>query len=91
MKRRLHIFVSGIVQGVFFRQSTTIKAREFGLNGWVRNLTDGRVEIICEGDEHILNKMLKWCKTGPDRALVEGVDVLWEDFKNEFSGFKTLY
>ena len=60
--KRLHIYVSGIVQGVFFRQSTLTKAKEFGIYGWVKNLRDGRVEIVCEGNEESLKKMVIWCK-----------------------------
>jgi len=91
MLKRLHIFVSGMVQGVYFRQSTTVKAKECGLSGWVRNLKDGRVEIVCEGNEDSLNIMLEWCKKGPDRAFVDNVDAHWEEFKNEFNGFQTVY
>jgi acylphosphatase len=91
MLKRLHIFVSGMVQGVYFRQSTTVKAKECGLRGWVRNLKDGRVEIVCEGNEDSLNIMLEWCKKGPDRAFVDNVDARWEEFKDEFNGFQTVY
>jgi acylphosphatase len=91
MNKRLHIFVSGIVQGVFFRQSTTIKAEELDLKGWVKNLRDGRVEIVCEGKKHSLDKMLQWCRKGPDAAFVDDVDVRWEEFVGDFNGFQTLY
>jgi len=91
MNKRLHIFVSGIVQGVFFRQSTAIKAKELDLKGWVKNLKDGRVEIICEGKEHGLDKMLQWCRKGPDAAFVDDVDVRWEEFGGDFSDFQALH
>ena len=91
MMKRLHIYVSGIVQGVFFRQSTLTKAKEFGIYGWVKNLRDGGVEIVCEGDEESLKKMAIWCKKGPDGAFVSGADVQWEDFKNEFKKFQINY
>jgi len=91
MMKRLHIYVSGIVQGVFFRQSTLTKAKEFGIYGWVKNLRDGGVEIVCEGNEESLKKMVIWCKKGPDGAFVSGIDVQWEDFKNEFKKFQIIY
>lgn len=89
--KRLHIFVRGIVQGVFFRQNTLMKAKEIGVCGWVKNLRDGRVEIVCEGDEESLKEIAAWCKKGPDGAFVLGIDMQWEDFKNEFKNFQIVY
>ena len=89
--KRLHIFVSGMVQGVFFRQSTTIEAKEFSIKGWVRNLRDGRVELVCEGSEDSLNKMIAWCEKGPKGAFVDSVDTRWEEFKGEFNNFQIVY
>jgi len=89
--KRLHIFVSGIVQGVFFRQNTLMKAREIGVYGWVKNLRDGRVEIVCEGDEESLKKMAAWCKKGPEGAYISGLDMQWEEFKDEFKNFRIVY
>lgn len=91
MKKRLHIFVSGIVQGVFFRQSTSRKAKELGVFGWVKNLKDGRVEIVCEGDEEDLKKMAKWCEKGPEGAYVQKLDLQWEAFRDEFNDFRVTY
>jgi len=58
--KRVHIFVSGIVQGVFFRHFTSMKAKQLGLTGWVRNLRDGRVEMVCEGNEDAIKEMIAW-------------------------------
>jgi len=91
MKKRLHIFVSGIVQGVFFRQSTSRKAKELGVFGWVKNLKDKRVEIVCEGDEEDLKKMAKWCEKGPEGAYVQKLDLQWEAFRDEFNDFRVTY
>ncbi len=84
---RVHVFVSGKVQGVFFRSSTKDKAQELGLSGWVRNLADGRVEALFEGKKEVVEKMIEWCKNGPEFARVTGVEVIAEDYKGEFNGF----
>lgn len=90
---RVHIFVSGKVQGVYFRQNTSLKAQELGIVGWVRNLSDGRVESVMEGLEVNIDKMISWCKSGPKDALVTDVKIMNEEYKKEFSTFdivKTL-
>lgn len=87
MKSRVHVFISGKVQGVFFRSSARDKAGEFGLTGWVRNLDDGRVEAVFEGEKEIVEKMVKWCGKGPEFARVEDVEAIPEQYKGEFSGF----
>ena len=71
---RVHLIVSGHVQGVFFRQSTKSIARTIGLQGWVRNRTDGTVEIVAEGPLEDVNKLVEWCEKGPETARVERVD-----------------
>ena len=63
--KRIHIFVTGRVQGVFFRQSTRVMAIKNNVNGWVHNLDDGRVEIIAEGEESNIHALADWCKLGP--------------------------
>ncbi|WP_028895112.1 acylphosphatase [Syntrophorhabdus aromaticivorans] len=88
---RAHILVSGVVQGVFFRHNTMIKANEFNLKGWVRNLRDSRVEIICEGKKDEVQKLVDWCKKGPKGAYVSNVDVTWEDCTGEFDTFRVTY
>lgn len=69
-----HVFVSGDVQGVFFRQTTRRRARSAGLDGWVRNLADGRVEVWLQGDETAVNQMVDWLWVGPPAATVTGVE-----------------
>ena len=71
----ISIIVSGKVQGVFYRQTTKEKALELGLTGKVRNLKDGRVNIIVTGEKENLDKLIEWCKKGPPRAEVTGVEV----------------
>ena len=91
MKARAHVYVSGHVQGVFFRAHTEDVARGLGLCGWVRNLGDGRVEAVFEGEREQLEEIIKYCRRGPPGARVTGVEVKWEDYKGEFSGFETRY
>ncbi len=90
-KIRAHIFVSGKVQGVFFRENTRKKAEKLGVSGWVKNLGDGRVEAVFEGDRGNVEEMTNWARKGPFWAKVEGIDVVWEDFKAEFKGFEIRY
>lgn len=87
---RVHIFVSGKVQGVYYRQNTLQKAQELGILGWVRNLSDGRVEAVMEGSKVDIEKMLAWCKEGPLDAKVEEVKIIHEEYKNEFSTFDII-
>jgi acylphosphatase len=89
--KRACIHVSGIVQGVYFRQNTLIKAQELGLKGLVKNLRDGRVEIVCEGGGEAIDNMIAWCRMGPRGARVEDVDIQWEEFKDEFDDFRIAY
>jgi len=84
---RAHVYVSGRVQGVFFRYETKSLADELGVKGWVRNLPDGRVEAVFEGEEELVKKMIDFCKKGPPGARVTGINVEWEDYKGEFDGF----
>jgi acylphosphatase len=90
-KTRCHVLVSGRVQGVFFRQSTSEKAKAFGLKGWVRNTEDGRVEAVFEGEREKIEKILEWMKVGPPLARVDGLEIKWEDFKGEFDDFEIRY
>ncbi len=91
MKTRAHVFISGMVQGVFFRSATREKAKEFGLKGWVRNLGDGRVEAIFEGERDAVEQILEWCKVGPPYARVKNVDAKWAEYTGEFSFFEVRY
>ena len=74
-EERVHVLVSGEVQGVNFRGATQEKAEELGLNGWVRNLQDGRVEAVFEGGSETVRQMIEWCKSGPSSADVDEVSV----------------
>jgi len=74
---RAHVFVSGRVQGVYYRATTRETARERGIDGWVRNLEDGRVEAVFEGDGEAVEGMVEWCHTGSPRAEVEAVEVTY--------------
>ena len=85
---RAHVFVSGLVQGVFFRQNTVLQAQIVGVNGWIRNLFDGRVEAVFEGDQKKVEKLVDYCRKGPVHAEVEEVEVTYEDYKGEFVGFE---
>ena len=76
---RAHVFVSGRVQGVFYRANTREAAHERGINGWVRNLPDGRVEAVFEGSEPAVESMIEWCHTGSPAASVEDVEVDYEE------------
>ena len=82
---RAHVFVSGLVQGVFFRAETSRLARSRGLGGWVRNLPDGRVEAVLEGPGQAVASMLEWMRKGPRGAAVSSVEVGWEDPEGERS------
>ena len=89
--KRLHIFVAGIVQGVGFRFFTDRVAKELNIKGFVKNLPDGRVEIVAEGEEEALNKFLERIREGPRLAKVEKVDVREEEFKGEFENFEIRF
>jgi acylphosphatase len=87
--QRRHVWVAGVVQGVFFRSSTLEKARQLGVAGWVRNLSDGRVEAVFEGDPDSVEAAVAWCRSGPDRAVVESVEVA-EEPPGGLRGFRVL-
>jgi acylphosphatase len=89
--KRVHLFVSGRVQGVFFRASTRDTARHLGLTGWVRNLPDGRVEGLFEGDEEALRHLLEWCRSGPAGAAPEKLEFEWKGYGGEFRDFRIRY
>ena len=90
-EQRVHVFVSGKVQGVFFRQAMKVIAKKNNVCGWVRNLPDKRVEAILEGDNNSVNSIIEWARVGPANSRVDGVEVSNEEFKNEFSTFEVLY
>lgn len=85
---RVNIFVSGRVQGVFFRLETRRIAEELGITGWVKNLPDGRVEILAEGEKEKLEKLVEWVKRGPVFAKVDNLEVEWQEYRDEFNSFE---
>lgn len=88
---RTHVLISGHVQGVFYRASTQRQANALGLRGWVRNLSDGRVEAVFEGEQAVVARMLAWCRQGPPNAYVTDVEVRDEPVVAEFTGFGVRY
>jgi acylphosphatase len=86
-KVRAHLFIRGYVQGVNFRYYTRRQALSRGVTGWVRNLWDGRVEAVFEGEQNDVDWMVEWCRAGPPSASVYDVEVEWEKVTGEFEGF----
>jgi acylphosphatase len=91
MIKKASIRVTGLVQGVNYRYNTQRKGDEFGLAGTVRNMPDGSVQIVCEGEESAILSLIEWCKRGPRGAFVERVDVAWGERSGSFSGFSIAY
>ena len=89
--KRGHVFISGRVQGVFYRSNTRKQALDMGLTGWVRNLADGRVEAVFEGEESDIQQIIEWCHSGPKYASVDRVEVYWEEPTGEFQTFSLRY
>jgi len=90
-KVRVHIVVSGRVQGVFYRSETQEKAQQLGVSGWVKNLSEGRVEAVFEGERDKVEQMVEWAKKGPSGAIVNDLNVVWEEYQGEFSNFEIRY
>ena len=86
-EERAHVYVSGQVQGVSFRDATRQQAEFLGLGGWVRNLQDGRVEAVFEGETETVRQMIEWCESGPSSADVDDVSVEQETPEG-LSGFE---
>jgi acylphosphatase len=72
---RRHLWVSGRVQGVWYRGACADQARAFSVSGWARNLPDGRVEVVLEGEPEAVDQLVQWCHQGPAHAHVTAVDV----------------
>ncbi|WP_428326176.1 acylphosphatase [Nitrosopumilus sp.] len=89
--QRIRLFVTGRVQGVFFRQTLKTRAIQNDVFGWVKNLKDGRVEAILEGNEENVSRLVEWAHAGPANAIVEDVEIRNEKFTDEFSKFDVLY
>lgn len=90
VKIRIKVYISGVVQGVFFRVSMRKKGIELGLQGFVKNLDDGCVYAVVEGEETSIRKLVEWCHKGPPGAIVEEVKVKLEEYKGEFQAFKIM-
>jgi acylphosphatase len=91
IKKRYHVIISGRVQGVAFRAYTKQKADSLGLAGWVKNITQGRVEAVYEGDEESVSAMTDWCHRGPSLARVDKLDMQEEPIAGLFTDFRILY
>lgn len=89
-EKRVHLFISGRVQGVFFRDNARKKAEALKLKGWVKNLEDGRVEIEIEGYEENVEAMIKWAEKGPLLARVDNLEIKREEYKGEFNSFEII-
>lgn len=88
---KAHLFIEGLVQGVFFRSYTRSVAKENNVKGWVKNLPDGRVEVVLEGKEEDVKKVIEFCKKGPPGAIVTNLEITWEEYKGEFDDFEIRY
>ncbi len=87
----VHVYISGFVQGIGFRQYIKYKAKELNISGWVKNLPDGRVEAVFAGDRSNLEKMIEICKKGPFLAEVKKVEVDWSSaLKLDTIGFEVI-
>lgn len=88
---RAHVYVSGRVQGVFFRTETQDEATRRGVTGWVKNLPDGRVEAVFEGEKDRVESLIEFCRRGPPGAGVTDAEVVMENYVGEFRGFRIRY
>ena len=84
---RARVKIAGRVQGVYFRASACQEAQSLGITGWVRNCSDGSVELVAEGPREKLDQLIAWCHRGPTGSRVAEVTVHWEDPENGYRGF----
>lgn len=91
MKARASVNFRGKVQGVFFRANTRDAALRIGVLGWVKNLRDGSVVAVFEGEKEDIERLIQWCRTKQPHAHVESADVKWEDYIGEFHRFEIRY
>jgi acylphosphatase len=89
--KRVHLWITGRVQGVFFRAHTRDQARQLGLSGWVRNREDGSVEALAEGPEAALRQLVAWCHEGSPGSVVREVREKWAGASGELVGFSIRY
>jgi acylphosphatase len=88
---RAHLLIEGRVQGVFYRAFTRDLAARMGLDGWVRNLYDGRVEAVFEGDRGLVEQAIRECRKGPAGAVVTHIEVVWKNYSGESKGFEVRH
>lgn len=91
MAERVHLYASGTVQGVWYRASTAKEAKRLGLVGWVRNLPDGRVEAVAEGERRVLETLVRYCRKGPPLSRVTGLEVQWGSAMGLFDSFEVRW
>ena len=91
MKKRLEANITGRVQLVMFRDFAKRKAKKLGLNGLVKNLNDGSVSVIAEGEEEVLNEYIKLLNRGPILAKVKNIRIVWEEFSGQYNDFNIIY
>lgn len=91
MKSRAHLYISGRVQGVFYRAFTQEVAISLGLDGWVRNLYDRRVEAVFEGEKGLIEKAVEKCRQGPPHSNVTDIDISWNERPEGLRGFNIRY
>lgn len=91
MNSRAHLIIHGQVQGVGFRNFVRRSARKFGVTGWVRNLSDGAVEVVAEGEKISVEEFVEACKRGPVFARVKGLELKWEGFEGKFDDFEIMH
>lgn len=86
--QELHLFITGRVQGVSYRANAAFTAEKLGLTGWVRNLADGRVELLAQGEEKTLKSLLAWAHEGPALARVNHVEAHWSPASERLPDFR---
>lgn len=87
---QVHLLISGFVQGVGYREFVKKEAKKIGITGWVRNLSDRRVEILAQGTESQLKDLIKRCEKGSFLSEVKNISIEWEEINEEFNEFKRL-
>jgi len=88
---RVRVLIGGSVQNVGFRHATKARAERFGIKGFVKNLSEGGVEALFEGEAGAVDRMIEYCKVGPFGAKVKEVEIRWEEYKNEFKDFQITH
>jgi len=89
--KRVHVLISGKVQGVFFRANTRRKAMDLNIKGWIKNLSDERVEAVFEGEDSAVKQMIGFCRKGPFGANITKIELKEEKYTGEFTSFEITY